>query len=339
MDKFQKSEGINDFDLSEENSIKSGFKNFSVAVICIILASATVVCSAFAMINLHKAMGVTSPDEPTTSAVISTTAQSESFEPFSSLTISYRKNSFPQSGNNNLMAVFSENSDVAGWLTIDGTAVDFPIVQKNNNKYYLSNHNAYNKSAHYGTPFLDYRCNKSELSKNTVIYGHHMKNGSQFGLLELFSKADYCKKHPVIRYETINGSHIFKIYAVFYTTTQGSSDNGFVFDYYNPDMSDDNFEGYIQLVNQYALYTTDAMLSKTDKIITLSTCAYVYNNLKKGKVDTRFVVVGRLLREGETCPSETKITPNPDYRRPQLWYDKKGKENPYSAYRSWRPSL
>ena len=175
--------------------------------------------------------------------------------------------------------------------------------------------------------------------KNTVIYGHYMNNDAHFGSLESYTDKEYYKQHPVIRYDTLTGSYTFKVYAVFYATTQSEADGGYVFDYYNPTMSDESFSGYIELLNQYALYTTDAGLEETDKIITLSTCTHVYDSLKNGGVDARLVVVGRLLRDGEANEFDADtVTVNEDYRRPQLWYDKNGKTNPYSSHRSWKPS-
>lgn len=309
----------------------------TATVICIILAVATIICSVLAVYNFRQNKAA---PEQTTTLPVQTDKPDESFDPYSDLKVGYNDVQYPASINEKLKALYSENNDLAGWLTIDGTGIDYPIVQESDNKHYLSNHNVYDESARYGTPFLDFRCSKTELSKNTIIYGHRMKNGTHFGLLEEFADIEHYKKHPVIHYETLSGSYTFKVYAAFYATTQGNADSGYVFDYYNPKMSNESFKGYIQLLNQYALYTTDAGLESSDKIITLSTCAHVYDNLKDGGVNTRFVVVGRLLREGENEAVDTeKVTVNSDYRRPQIWYDKNGKSNPYSSYRNWKPTL
>ncbi len=328
-------------DVSVINFFENQNKKKSViaTIICIFLCVTTVICSTFAVLNfIENKSENTTPTEPSDTVIQN--SQPQTFDPFGELTTNFKNVNFPDSINESLKAMYSENKDLAGWLTIEGTSIDFPVVQYNNNSYYLNNHNAYNKKARYGTPFVDFRCSKTELSKNTIIYGHHMKNKTHFGALDYYEDVKYYKNHPLIKYSTLTGDYTFKIYAVFYATTNASDDGGYVFDYYNPDMSDENFAGYIDMVNQYALYTTDAGLEKTDKIITLSTCIHLYDNLKKGGVSTRFVVVGRLLREGETDSVDTdKVTINNDYRRPQVWYDKNKLANPYSAYRSWHPSL
>lgn len=307
-------------------------KGTAATVICIILAIATVVCSTLAVLNFINKKNDTSQQD-------STPVAAQGFDPYGDLAVSYKNALYPDSINESLKAMYSENDDLAGWLTIEGTAIDFPVMQDKDNKHYLYSNNAFDEEARYGTPFLDFRCAKNNLSKNTVIYGHQMNNDSHFGSLDSYTDTEFYKNHPVINYDTLTATYAFKVYAVFYATTQSDDDGGYVFDYYNPDMSDESFNGYIEMLNQYALYTTDAGLKKTDKIITLSTCTHVYDNLKNGGVDTRLVVVGRLLRDGESEKDDADaVTVNADYRRPQLWYDKSGKPNPYSAHRSWKPS-
>ena len=309
---------------------KSPKKGAAVTVVCIILAIATVVCSTLAVLNFINKSNSQKSDAP---------ANADGFYPYGDSAVSYNEAAYPDSINESLKAMYSENKDLAGWLTIDGTAIDFPIMQDSNNKHYLYNNNAFDESARYGTPFIDFRCSKTDLSKNTVIYGHKMNNSSHFGSLESYTDTEFYKNHPVIFYDTLTDSYAFKVYAVFYATTQAEDDGGYIFDYYNPAMSDESFSGYIELLNQYALYTTGAGLEKTDKIITLSTCTHVYDSLKNGGVDARLVVVGRLLRDGEANEFDADaVTVNEDYRRPQLWYDKNGKTNPYSSHRSWKPS-
>ena len=100
-------------------------------------------------------------------------------------------------------------------------------------------------------------------------------------------------------------------------------------------MSDNNMVGYIEQVKQRALYETGVSLEPTDKIITLSTCIYDYGK----SIDTRFVVVARLLHEGESEEIDASLVKdNPDYRRPQVWYNSKGKTNPYKNTAKWQPS-
>ena len=122
---------------------------------------------------------------------------------------------------------------------------------------------------------------------------------------------------------------------MFLSATQRKDDNGYLFNYIYPDMSDNNMVGYIEQVKQRMLYETGVSLEPSDKIITLSTCIYDYGK----SVDTRLVVVGRLLHEGESEAIDASLVKdNPDYRRPQVWYNSKGKTNPYKDAARWEPS-
>lgn len=313
---------------------KDKTKSRLFTVLCIVLCVAFIACIAFAAFNFYKTKY---NDDDSSSSDAS--ASAVSYNPYKNLKATYGSAEYPNSILNDLKPMYSRNDDLVGWLTIPGTAIDYPIVQAKNNTYYLNGKNAFNESARYGTPFLDYRCNTFDLSKNTIVYGHHMNNNMHFGSLDLFADVNNYKKHPIIKYETLTKSYTFKIYAVFYATTEGNADGGYVFEYYNPNMSTSNFSGYIDMLKQYALYTTEAGLKADDKIITLSTCTHVYDSLKSGGVDSRLVVVGRLLRNGESESVNTdNVLVNSDYRRPQLWYDKNGKSNPYASSRSWTPS-
>ena len=114
-----------------------------------------------------------------------------------------------------------------------------------------------------------------------------------------------------------------------------NDDNGYFFNYIYPDMSENNMVGYIKQVKQRMLYDTGVSLEPTDKVITLSTCIYDYGK----SVDTRLVVVGRLLHEGESESIDpTLVKDNPDYRRPQVWYSRNGQQNPYKDTEKWQPS-
>ncbi|MCQ2471090.1 MAG: sortase [Clostridia bacterium] len=262
---------------------------------------------------------------------------SPDYQPYKKLEVHYPATKFPQFISDDMKAVYTQNNNSVGWLSIDDTPIDFPIVQYKDNARYLNAYNFYDKGARYGSPFMDFRCNPTALSKNTVIYAHHMNNKLFFGSLDKYENPDFYKNHPYINFQTLSGNCTFKVYAAFYATTETNVDAGFVFDYYNPNMNNENFKGYIELLNQYAIYTTDAGLDSSDKIITLSTCAHVYDDLRKGGVDTRFVVVGRLLRNGEKASKgKESVTEHNDYRRPQLWYDVNQKSNPYTASRKWK---
>jgi sortase B len=119
---------------------------------------------------------------------------------------------------------------------------------------------------------------------------------------------------------------------VFITNGRTSEDNGYVFNYIFPNLKNERaFATFVDQINQRKLYNTGVDIKPTDKLITLSTCTYEFE-------EARLVVVGRMIRKGESesiDASKVRINSNPRY--PQAWYDKKGLNNPYSGYSKWLP--
>ncbi len=257
---------------------------------------------------------------------------------YTKMQANYKDAVYPVNISQKLTLLYAQNNDTVGWLYIPGTNINTPVVQHTDNDFYLTN-NYYGSYTKYGCVYADYKCQRKTLSKNTVIYGHDMSCGMAFYDLNRYEDIEWYKKNPVIIYHTLNGTYTFLIYTAFLSTTQSKDDGGYMFNFIEPNMTDSSFSGFIEQVNQRALYTTGVDLKVSDKIINLSTCNYTYTNTVGKKVDTRLVVIGRLLRQGESTDVNTsKAKENPNYRRPQVWYDYKGKTNPYASSRSWKPS-
>lgn len=226
--------------------------------------------------------------------------------------------------------LFAVNNDLRGWIRIPELGIDFPVVQGTDNDYYLKK-DVYKKYTNYGVPFFDYRMSNFEtLHKNTVIYGHNMRSDDLiFGMLENYKEPDGFKSAPVIECNTIYGDYTWFVYAVFITNAYESDDNGYVLPYNFIDIGDSQFEDYIAEIDKRKLYTTGVDINSSDKILTLSTCSYEFD-------DARLVVVARLKRSGESANVDTsKVIENPNPKYPQAWYDAYKKNNPYAEDSNW----
>lgn len=240
--------------------------------------------------------------------------------------------------------LYAFNSDTIGWLRVPNTSIDTVVVQSDtdngysNNYKYLKN-DFYGKYTRYGNLFLDYRCAKYSLSKNTIIYGHTTVGKEQvFYDLVRYEDMEFFKENPIIEYSTLYNNYRWKVFAVFATSINASDDGGYVFNYIFPHMSPASFEGYLGQVYERALYKTGVDVTADDKVLALSTCSYNFD-VGGAEITSRLVVVARLLREGESAEIDaSRVTDNPDYRRPQRWYDLKGKTNPYKNSVKWTPS-
>jgi len=231
----------------------------------------------------------------------------------------------------------SLNKDTVGWLRIPETSIDTLIVQGKNNSQYLRTgfYGVYNR---YGNIFLDYRCGAQELSTNTILYGHTTESTREvFYDLGKYKNPAFFKANPVFYYDTLYEKHTWKVAAVFLTAAQAKDDNGYLFFYITEKFKPGSFDGYAKQVRQRMLYETGVDFTETDKLLTLSTCAYDFNS-SAGDIDTRLVILARMLRPGESESIDPALVkPNPDYRRPQVWYNRNGLTNPYRNEERWYP--
>lgn len=231
---------------------------------------------------------------------------------------------------------YSKNNDFVGWIKIDGTNVDYPVVKTDNNDFYLD-HNFDKEYEGRGSIFMAEDCDPDLKLTNTVIHGHNWLDGTNFSDLVQYSDFDYYKKHPVIEYDTRTKLHKWKIFAVFITTGSDFEDNGYVFNYVYPDLTGQNFTGYMNEINKRTLFNTGVDVNENDKILTLSTCTREVDT-PGYRTDCRIVIAARMVRDGEAQTVDTskaRINENPKY--PQIWYDLKNQRNPYYSDEKWYP--
>lgn len=179
----------------------------------------------------------------------------------------------------------AQNPELAGWIQIEGTKIDYPVMLPVDEPEYYLNH-AFDGSASYsGVPFMGQGITES--SNNIIIYGHHMKNGTMFTDLMKYKDKAFWIKHPVIRFDTLYQEQKYEVMGAFYSRVYYTDETD-VFRYYNygGTLEQAAFEEYASLVSQHALYDTGIEVAYGDQLITLSTCSYHTEN-------GRFVVVAR----------------------------------------------
>jgi SrtB family sortase len=185
---------------------------------------------------------------------------------------------------------YDRNSNVKGWLTIPGTAIDYPVAEAADNNYYLTK--GFDKQDNdHGALFLDFRDSVSPQSKNLIIYGHNMQDGQMFHDLRDFQLIDTYKTSSVITFDTIYGEYKWKVFAAFMANTEESQ--GYIFPYLITDWSTDSaFTSFITEVKARSMFNIPVDVQSGDSILTLSTCAYEFEG-------ERLVVMARLVRSGE----------------------------------------
>lgn len=239
---------------------------------------------------------------------------------------------FPEGLQLRYAKLYAQNPDFVGYLKAEGSELDTPIVQGEDDNEYVEK-NFYGESTKYACPFVTYTNKIRELDGNTVIYGHRMRDGSIFGTLDQYRTLEGYKKAPVISFDTLYNNYSFKIIAAMITNIDPKDDNGYVFTYYWTNLNNDlSRTSYLNQLSQRSIYDTGVDVLPTDKLLTLSTCCKDFEN-------ARFVIVARLVRPGESTEVDTsKAIENKAPRYPQAYYDKKGKENPFANAYKWEIS-
>ena len=248
--------------------------------------------------------------------------------------IAYNTDEVSEDGNapstQNWDALKKINKEIVGWITLDGTKIDYPVLEhKGDNaysQYYLNR--TYKKSySSYGSVFIDYRSKESVKSKNVILHGHNIRDGSMFNALmgygDLKGNLNFYKKHPVIEFNTPEADGQYKIISVFKTSTLYEHDNGEFFNYMQGSfLSDAEFMNYVYNVRIRSMINCPVMVNEDDQLLTLSTCSYEFTNF-------RTVVVARKLREGEKADVNTEIaTLNSSAVYPACYYSRYGGSKP-----------
>ncbi len=180
--------------------------------------------------------------------------------------------------------IYNENQDLAGWLTIEGTDIDYPVMQCEDDDFYLS-HNFYRETDKYGCLYVKSMADLNTPGTNFIIYGHNMKDGSMFGGLDQYQNEDFYQEHTHIFFDTLYEERIYEVMAVFSFQLYREEQSFQYYKFYQAD-TEAEFMDFYENIHRLALYDTGVTASFGDTFLTLSTCA------DKG-VDRRFVVVAK----------------------------------------------
>lgn len=185
---------------------------------------------------------------------------------------------------NKLYALKEQYPDLYGWIVLENTNINYPIMQTDNNDYYL-NHGYDGKSLQAGAIFADYRCDRTLMSnKNLILYGHHMSSaalGAMFRPLDNFLSEDFFKNNGEIKIYTLDGAYTYKVFSV-YTTDKYYP---YITTYF-PD--DDSFASFAERIAGNSIHKSELTVGAEDHILTLSTCS---NRTADGRLAVHAVLI------------------------------------------------
>lgn len=177
------------------------------------------------------------------------------------------------------MELHEDNNDLAGWLSIEGMRIDYPVMQCEDDEYYL-HHDFYGEDSKYGCLYVRAQADL-EAGTNFVIYGHNMKDGAMFGDLDLYLKESFYKEHAIISFDTLYEERSYEIVAVFRSKVYNADEDVFkYYQFYQAD-TEEEFEDFYSHIKELSLYDTGVEAQFGDTFLTLSTCAY---HVKDGRL-------------------------------------------------------
>ena len=172
------------------------------------------------------------------------------------------------------------NEDIVGWIYCAGTQIHYPLLQCGDNDYYL--HRSYDRSYLFsGSIFVEASNQPVFLDYNTIIYGHNMRDGSMFEVLEEWKKQSFYDAHPYMWILTPQQDYLMLLFSGY--TTSATSDSYQIFN-----VPGDDLNAYLQYALEHSEFSADVELNPQAKYVMLSTCSYVYDN-------SRFVLHGMLV--------------------------------------------
>ena len=186
--------------------------------------------------------------------------------------------------------LFRMNNDMYGWISINGTNINYPVMYTPDKKDYYLKRNFEKEYSSYGVPYIAEHCNPREPSDNVILYGHHMKNGSMFNDLMKYDDKDFFLSQNTINFDSLTETAVYEIIAVFKTTVY--DDKGFKYYQFSDADTKEEFDSYINKCKALSLYEIEASAEYGDQLLTLSTCEY-------SRTNGRMVVVAKKVIEAE----------------------------------------
>lgn len=198
--------------------------------------------------------------------------------------------------------LYAQNHDLVGWLSIEGTNIDYPVMQTPEDETYYLTLDFYGNAdkngclildtdsvAGTGTASADYEDGTAP-STNLIIHGHTMKSGAMFGRLQRYAEESYGKEHSILCFDSLYEKREYELISVFYSQVFYASEDVFKYYQFFQAETQEQFDDWYENIKQMSLYDTGVSAEYGDEFLTLSCCSYQVE-------DGRFVVVGKRLKQ------------------------------------------
>lgn len=226
------------------------------------------------------------------------------------------------SGNwvNSTELIKERNSDFSGWLKFNGTDIDHPVFQTDNNSFYM-NHNADKKKSGNGSLMFDCdnKISENKTDKNLVIYGRANRGGGVFGNLKKLRNISFFRKNSTLELSLLDKTDTYSIYAVFVLNASKEDDGGYIYNIYRQNfLNQTDFDNWVNEAKERSVINTEIDVNEEDNILTLVTDCDDFPN-------ARLVVMAKSTNDDKNADSaNNNAHANPQARYPQKWYTQRG---------------
>ena len=172
--------------------------------------------------------------------------------------------------------VYALNNDMVGWIKIEGTKIDYPVMQTPNEPNYYLKRDFNRTYSDWGCLYVREECDVNTPSDTVTIYGHTMKDGSMFAALHNYTNQSFYEDHNLIYFDTLTEYHVYEIFAVFKTSANLGA--GFRYHIMENAADEKEFNDYVAKCKELAFYDTGITPVYGDKLLLLSTCEYTLDN-------------------------------------------------------------
>ena len=185
--------------------------------------------------------------------------------------------------------LYNKNKSLIGWLKIDDTNIDYPVMQSSNEEYYLDHDFEQNYDKN-GTLFISADAKIWPRSQNIIVFGHNMKSGKMFGTLGKYKDKSYYEDHRQIKFDTLYEKGTYEVMYAFLSRVYDADEVVFKYYQFIDALSEEEFNSYMEEMKNMSLYDTGVTASFGDQLLTLSTCDHDTDDAE------RFVVVAKRIR-------------------------------------------
>ena len=172
--------------------------------------------------------------------------------------------------------IHAQNTDLVGWIRIDGTPLNNPVMQTPDRPNFYLDHDFDGNSSEWGAIYAREECDVNEPSDNITLYGHNMLDGSMFSVVHDYIDRQTWENNPLIFFDTLTDYHVYKIFAVF--KTSANMGQGFRYHMFVDANTEQEFDEFVSTCKKLSFYDTGITPVYGDKLICLSTCEYTLDN-------------------------------------------------------------